>query len=316
MARYTVIHETCYHYGSAVSLSQQQLHLAPRICSWQQCLRQELQVDPVPTLRHDSLDAFGNSVSWLSFHAPHDHLHVRAEMDIEVLPSAPRTLASIAWDELRERLRYHGQAPQPDDLAAQRFLFESSHVRVKHEFVEFARACFVPGQPLLVCTQRLMSKIFEEFEFDPEATTVATPVLEVLDNRRGVCQDFAHLMLACLRSMGLPARYMSGYLLTQPPPGKPRLIGADASHAWISVYCPGVGDGWVDFDPTNNLLPDLEHITLAWGRDFVDVSPMRGVILGGGGHEPDVEVTVIPFGETAVPRPGKVELASAGPDAV
>jgi transglutaminase-like putative cysteine protease len=142
-----------------------------------------------------------------------------------------------------------------------------------------------------------MSKIFTEFKFDPAATTVSTPVLEVLKNRRGVCQDFAHLMIASLRALGLAARYVSGYLLTRPPPGKPRLIGADASHAWVSVYVPGEPGRWIDFDPTNNLLPDTEHITIAFGRDFADISPLRGIILGGGGHEPEVAVTVIPLDE-------------------
>ena len=145
-----------------------------------------------------------------------------------------------------------------------------------------------------------MAKIFREFKFDPKATTVATPVLTLLEEKRGVCQDFAHLMLACLRSLGLAARYVSGYLLTRPPPGKPRMIGADASHAWISVFCPDAKGGfWVDFDPTNNLLPDTSHITLAWGRDFGDVSPLRGVILGGDTHVPDVAVTVMPCEEEA-----------------
>ncbi len=142
-----------------------------------------------------------------------------------------------------------------------------------------------------------MAKIFSEFTFDSEATLVATPLQEVLEKRRGVCQDFAHLMLACLRARGFSARYVSGYLLTHPPAGQPRMIGADASHAWVSVYCPRLG--WVDFDPTNNVLPDLEHITLAWGRDFADVSPLRGVILGGGSHDPEVRVTVMPAAEVA-----------------
>ena len=156
----------------------------------------------------------------------------------------------------------------------------------------------MPGRPLLDAIEALMNRIYTEFKFDPAATTVSTPVLKVLENKRGVCQDFAHLMLSCLRSLGLAARYVSGYLLTQPPPGQPRLIGADASHAWVSVYCPGASGGsWVDFDPTNNLIPDTQHITLAWGRDFGDVSPLRGVILGGDAHEPMVAVTVMPVEE-------------------
>jgi hypothetical protein len=146
-----------------------------------------------------------------------------------------------------------------------------------------------------------MAKIFKEFTFDPEATTVSTPILEVLEKKRGVCQDFAHLMIGCLRALGLSARYVSGYLLTRPPPGKPRLIGADASHAWVSVYAPDCENDWVDFDPTNNLLPNTEHITVAVGRDFSDISPLRGIILGGGGTEPEVAVTVTPLDEEEIP---------------
>ena len=181
----------------------------------------------------------------------------------------------------------------PELIEACRYRFESPYVHLKKTFVEFSESCFPPGQPLLLGVQALMEKIFSEFTFDAEATQVATPLVEVLERRRGVCQDFAHLMLACLRSRGLAARYISGYLLTQPPPGQPRLIGADASHAWVSVFCPR--SGWVDFDPTNNVQPALEHITLAWGRDFSDVSPLRGVILGGGSHDPEVRVTVMPL---------------------
>jgi transglutaminase-like putative cysteine protease len=183
----------------------------------------------------------------------------------------------------------------PEILEACRYRFESPYVHLKQSFVEFSAGCFPKGEPLLLCAQALMEKIFDEFTFDGEATQVATPLVEVLQTRRGVCQDFAHLMLACLRSRGLAARYVSGYLLTQPPPGQPRLIGADASHAWVSVFCPVLG--WVDFDPTNNIQPALEHISLAWGRDFSDVSPLRGVILGGGNHDPDVRVTVMPLSE-------------------
>ena len=205
------------------------------------------------------------------------------------------------WEAVRDRLAYDSTDPQAEDLDATRFLFESPHVRIKHELVDYAADCFPPGRPVLVGAKALMAKIFREFTFDPEATTVSTPVLEVLENKRGVCQDFAHLMIACLRALGLAARYVSGYLLTEPPPGQPRLIGADASHAWVSVYVPGSTCGWVDFDPTNNLLPDTEHITLSFGRDFSDISPLRGIILGGGGAEPEVAVTVFPIDEEELP---------------
>jgi transglutaminase-like putative cysteine protease len=194
------------------------------------------------------------------------------------------------------RLAYRGgEPPPPADLAAKRFLFESPNVRVKHELAAYAADCFPPGRPVLEAARALTKKIFTEFEFDPEATTVSTPVMEVLERKKGVCQDFAHLMIACLRSTGIPARYVSGYLLTHPPEGQPRMVGADASHAWVSVYAPDTAREWVDFDPTNDLLPDTQHITIAWGRDFSDVSPLRGVIVGGGGHEPEVAVTVTPL---------------------
>lgn len=300
-ATYHVVHETQYPYEYPVSLSQQMLHMAPRICAWQFCHEQSISIDPAPDWQREGFDAYGNPVTWMIFDTPHEYLHVRAEMDIEVIPHRPRIDLedSLPWDELRDRLAYNGVPPLPEDLQASRYLFESDFVRIKNEFAAYSADCFPPGRPVLAATEALMQKIFREFKFDPQATTVATPVLEVLANKRGVCQDFAHLMLSCLRSLGIPCRYMSGYLLTHPPAGKPRLIGADASHAWLAVYCPGLdqGNDWVEFDPTNNIIPNTEHITLAWGRDFGDVSPMRGVILGGGGHEPEVAVTVMPKAE-------------------
>ena len=301
--RYHVLHETRYDYGSPVSLSQQQLHLSPRILAWQRVEEQCVDIAPTPSWRRDGLDAFGNPVSWVAFHAPHDSLLIRSVMTIAVEPHLPGDLNdSEPWEVVRDHLAYDASAPHPEALDAARFLFESPHVRVKHELADYAADCFPPERPLLLGVQALMAKIFREFTFDPEATTVSTPVLEVLEKKRGVCQDFAHLMIACLRAMGLAARYVSGYLLTRPPPGKPRLIGADASHAWVSVYAPGSAYGWVDFDPTNNLLPDTEHITLSFGRDFSDISPLRGIILGGGGAEPEVAVTVFPIDEEELPE--------------
>jgi len=293
-ASYLVIHETSYHYDSPVSLSRQQLHLTPRDCAWQRSLAHEIVIQPEPTLTLPRFDHFGNPVRQFAIEAPHSELIVRAESRIEVLPHLPVLDASPPWDEVQRALAYK---TMPVQLEANSLLFESPYVRVKREFAAYARPCFTPQRPLLEAAQALMNRIHREFEFDPKATTVSTPVLKVLEDRRGVCQDFSHLMLSCLRSLGLAARYVSGYLLTQPPPGKPRLIGADASHAWVSLYCPDKDGGlWVDFDPTNNLIPDTQHITLAWGRDFGDVSPLRGVILGGGDEpELDVAVTVMPW---------------------
>lgn len=293
-AHYQIFHDTHYHYDSPVSLAQQLAHLWPRACAWQRCTERQLQISPDPTSRRDELDVFGNPLTRLAFERPHDELLVNASLTVEVL--ARPTLdfnQSPAWEETRNALSYSSQPLSPELLEACRFRFESPYVHLKRNFVEFSESCFPAGQPLLLGVQALMEKIFSEFTFDAEATQVATPLVEVLERRRGVCQDFAHLMLACVRSRGLAARYISGYLLTQPPPGQPRLIGADASHAWVSVFCPVLG--WVDFDPTNNVQPALEHITLAWGRDFSDVSPLRGVILGGGSHEPEVRVTVMPL---------------------
>lgn len=298
-ARYQVLHDTHYRYDSPVSLAQQLVHLWPRACAWQRCEDQQLQVDPVPTRRRDEFDGFGNPLTRLALERPHDQLRVVTRVQVEVLTRPlPELGVSLPWEQACQALTYSGQALSVATLDACRFRFESPYVRLKQRFVVFAEPCFPPGRPLLLGVQALMQKIFSEFTFDAGATQVATPLVEVLERRRGVCQDFAHLMLACLRSRGLAARYVSGYLLTRPPPGQARLIGADASHAWVSVYCPV--QGWVDFDPTNNMLPKLEHITLAWGRDFSDVSPLRGVILGGGSHDPQVQVTVLPLDEGRV----------------
>ncbi|PCR96586.1 transglutaminase family protein [Pseudomonas allokribbensis] len=295
-AHYQILHDTCYHYDSPVSLAQQLAHLWPRECAWQRCTEQQLLISPEPTARRDEQDVFGNPLTRLAFERPHDELQVNARLTVEVLarPALDFNL-SPAWELTRNALTYSSQPLSAELLEACRYRFQSPYVHLKRSFVEFSESCFPPGRPLLLGVQALMEKIFDEFTFDAEATQVATPLVEVLERRRGVCQDFAHLMLACVRSRGLAARYISGYLLTRPPPGQPRLIGADASHAWVSVFCPVLG--WVDFDPTNNVQPALEHITLAWGRDFSDVSPLRGVILGGGSHDPEVRVTVMPLNE-------------------
>ena len=295
-ALYQVLHDTHYRYSAPVSLAQQLAHLWPRVSPWQRCLAHELSVDPEPTRRTDGLDVFGNPLTRLAFERPHDELKVCARLAVEVLARPALRLAdSPAWEQVELALGYSGGRLDAAQLEAERYRFQSPYVPIKHGFVAWADDCFLPGRPLLLAVQALMRKIFREFTYDAAATQVATPLAQVLEEKRGVCQDFAHLMLACLRSRGLAARYVSGYLLTQPPPGKPRLIGADASHAWISVWCPR--HGWVDFDPTNDLLPALEHVTLAWGRDFADVSPLRGVILGGGSHDPEVRVTVMPLAE-------------------
>ncbi len=294
---YFVVHETSYAYEHTVSLSRQIVHLAPRPLSWQTCRSHSLTVTPQPEILGVGEDAFGNRITSLSIEAEHTSLTVHSESWVDVTQRVyPEDLTTPPWETVRGRLAYQAaRPPLPLDLDASRFLFESSRVRNKRELAAWTMACFPPGTPLLVGVRTLMNRIHGELTFDPKATTVSTPVMEVFERRRGVCQDFAHLMLSCLRSIGLAARYVSGYLLTHPPPGRPRLVGADASHAWISVYCPDYG--WVDADPTNNVFPSLEHITVGWGRDYDDVIPLRGVLLGGGEHELDIAVTVAPAEE-------------------
>lgn len=303
MARYRIIHDTEYSYAAPVSLSRQLLHLTPREVPWQRCLEHRLEILPASARRLERRDVFGNPVTLLALESPHETLHVRAETIVDVIgQQLPDDKPTPAWETVRDLLTYHaGVPPAAGHLSAARYRFESPYGRVKHDFAAYAADCFPPDAGLLEGVRALTAKIFREFAFDPEATTAATPVTEVFEARRGVCQDFAHLMISCLRSLGLAARYVSGYILTTPPDGQTRLIGADASHAWVSVWCPGEDEElWIDADPTNDLMPGSQHVTLAWGRDFTDVSPLRGVILGGGAHELTVSVTMLPLDELAL----------------
>jgi transglutaminase-like putative cysteine protease len=260
----------------------------------------EVVVTPQPAFRVDGQDAFGNPVTRLQIDMPHDSLSVDSHMDVTVYARPARDAAdSLPWNEVAEQLVYAPHALTAEDLEARRYRSESPYVRVKQEFSRYSAGCFTPGRPVLAAAEALMHKIFADFKYQPGATQIATPLLEVLRGRRGVCQDYAHVMIACLRSQGLAARYVSGYLRTLPRDGEPRsdLIGADASHAWVAVYAPPFG--WVALDPTNDLRVGRDHVTIAWGRDFGDVSPLRGVILGGGEHELSVNVSVQPLLATA-----------------
>jgi transglutaminase-like putative cysteine protease len=292
-ARYHVTHETLYAYGGDVAYSHQVLHLTPRPLAWQECLNHELQLWPTPAVRRDALDAFGNRATRLEFDRLHNRLEVSASMEISVEPR-PAAVArdSDTVEKVRHSLMYVRGPMPPERLEAMRYRLESPYVRIKHAFTEYAAAALSPERPILEGVDELLHKIHREFAYSPGATRVDTPLLEVLGNRRGVCQDFSHLMIACLRSHGLAARYVSGYLRTATA-DRSSLVGADASHAWVSVYCPPLG--WVDVDPTNGVRAGLDHITIAWGRDFGDVSPLRGVIVGGGHHELTVRVGVLPL---------------------
>jgi transglutaminase-like putative cysteine protease len=290
-----VTHTTTYRYTAPVSLCHNVVRLTPRACARQACHRSRLLVDPPPAVLQQRVDYFGNHATFFTVQEPHRRLTVTAESDgaWQQTPQ-PVAAATLPWEQVRGLL--------PTDrseavLDACQYVFESTHVQISPELLAYASPSFPPGRPVLEGAADLMARIHTDFRYDPTATTVSTPVHEVLTHRRGVCQDFAHLQIACLRSLGLAARYVSGYLVTRPPPGRPRLIGADASHAWLAVFCPGAG--WVDLDPTNNVLPTERHITLGWGRDYEDVSPTRGVILGGGRQTIAVGVDVV-----ELPEPG------------
>jgi transglutaminase-like putative cysteine protease len=287
-----VRHETRYDYSPAVKTAQHMAHLKPANTGRQRLLKHELRVEPAPARQGEAIDLYGNTRAFFSLQSAHDELKVVAESTVATsAPVAPQS--RMPWEEVRERLRYHrGAAYDP----AAEFVFPSHYVPRHENFVAYARPSFLAGRPLLEAARELMERINTDFVYDTEVTDVSTPVLEALALRHGVCQDFAHVMLACLRSLGLPARYVSGYLLTAPPPGQPRLVGSDASHAWVSIYLPGDGESgeWADLDPTNNRAPGEDYVTLATGRDYSDVAPVRGVLHGGANHKLHVAVTVTP----------------------
>lgn len=288
--RHRVFHTTEYRYDDLVPLCHNVLHLRPRNGERQACLSNTIVVTPGPASRQDRLDFYGNHVTWLSLQEPHDLLRIESRSEVDVRPFQPPELfAWPAWEEVARQLRARRE---PALLGARQFTFDSPHVARHDDLAAYAAPTFTPGRPIWDCVEELTERIYREFRFDAGATAVGTPVAEVLRHRHGVCQDFAHLMIGCLRSLGLAARYVSGYLLTRPPPGKPKLIGVDASHAWVSVFFPDFG--WIDFDPTNGCVPSLEHITVAWARDYEDISPVKGVIVGGQGHALTVSVDVEP----------------------
>jgi transglutaminase-like putative cysteine protease len=292
MTRYSVRHATVYEYGGDVSHSHHLLHLKPREFEFQRCVEHSLALDPQPSSVREDVDAFGNAITRLEYDRSHDRLAVTAQMHVEIFPRIADSIESEAWDAVRERLSYHAAPMAAADLEACRFRMRSSHVLLKQGFEHYAKDCFVPGRSIASASNELMHKIHREFKYVSGSTTNRTSVLDVLKSRRGVCQDFAHFMIACARSSGLAARYVSGYIRTVRKGGK-AAIGGDASHAWVSVYCPPLG--WLDFDPTNDCMVGEDHVTLAWGRDFGDVSPLRGMIVGGGRHKLKVDVSVQPM---------------------
>ena len=288
---YNIAHKTVYRYSAPVPLAHHLLRLRPRDTARQICQSCEIIIEPEPSVRADHADYFGNLTRFVSVEGGHASLTVTARSRVEVTPAPDLPFGKTPpWELAREQCL---ESWDDEPRGAAEFLFDSPLIRTVPIYAGYAAPCFPPGRPLLEGVMELTRRIHRDFQFDPQATTIATPVDEVFDNRRGVCQDFAHLEIACLRSLGIPARYVSGYIETAPPPGGERLAGADASHAWIAVYC--AGSGWVDFDPTNNVAPSSRHVTVAWGRDYSDVSPIRGVILGSGDHSLSVAVDVVPL---------------------
>lgn len=294
---YRIVHRTTYRYRFPVSLGNHVACLKPRNLPHQRLVRDELIIAPTPATLTQRLDYFGNTLCFFTVQEPHRELVVETRSEVEMNGAANGAPGegngdetNLAWEDA-VKLVADGRTPAAAEAC--QFSFESPRIRARPEFANYALQSFTPRRPMREALIDLTARIHVDFRFDAKSTNVRTPTEEVFRKKRGVCQDFAHVQIACLRSLNLAARYVSGYLRTYPPPGKPRLIGADASHAWVSLYCPGVG--WIDADPTNNVIPSEGHVTLAWGRDYGDVSPLRGLILGGGAHTLKVGVDMEPI---------------------
>jgi transglutaminase-like putative cysteine protease len=302
--KYRVVHKTEYFYSGTITQCHNLAHLRPRSLPGQQCLTHRLEIDPAPVDYAEYDDFFGNPVSYFSVQQPHRLLKVVAVSELSLDEEAEQLplYNDLAWDEVRARLAN----PREAELRENRhYVLDSPLAGASPALASYAEPSFPGGRPLLEAVQDLMQRVHREFTYDPGFTTITTPLSVVLASRRGVCQDFAHLAIACLRSLGLAARYVSGYLETLPLPGQEKLPGADDSHAWFSVFLPEAG--WMDFDPTNNQIPQYQHITTAWGRDFGDVTPLKGVIYGGDpGHRLQVSVDVerLDSDENSASEPG------------
>ena len=307
--KYRITHSTFYHYSQPVGLCQNEARLQPRIFWRQQCHNSRFDIKPTPMDFSERIDFFGNRVAYFAIQQPHTQLIVTAISEVTIFPRQNNLdlLNQMTWEQVRSLLQespllgqsqsqlgqsqIQNQDQALEVLDARQYVLDSPMVIVTPELADYAQSSFLPNLALVDVVHDLMQRIYKDFTYDPAFTTIATPLSEVLSFRRGVCQDFAHLAIGCLRAYGIAARYISGYVETLPEPGKPRLVGADASHAWFSVYIPGTG--WLDFDPTNNTVPLDQHITLAWGRDYADVTPLKGIAFGGGQHTLSVSVDVL-----------------------
>lgn len=283
-------HTTTYLYSEPVSICHTEVHLAPRECPQQRLISHELRISPQPTFTTSRRDYFGNEITIFSIQEAHETLSITAHSEIELLPEDPPAGAlTPPWEEIAGVVR----SSRTEELfRAAEFTYRSPFVKASHACEAYGRESFTKGRPIMEAGMDLCHRIYEDFKYDPRATTISTPVEEVLEKRSGVCQDFAHLMITCVRSLGLPARYISGYLRSNA-----KTLGGEASHAWCSIYCPEFG--WLEFDPTNDVMPNSNHVTIAHGRDYSDVAPVRGVTLGGGEQIVNVSVQVLPPAATA-----------------
>ncbi|HET8848947.1 MAG TPA: transglutaminase family protein [Marinobacter sp.] len=294
--KYQLRHTTHYDYSSPVTLSHNEARLLPRDLDYQHCKNTRLSISPTPLRQHERRDFFGNRVVYFAIQDIHDSLEVtvRSQITTQQRSEPAGAEADVEWETVVRQLAPGGSGSvvNPDILDARLFTLNSPFIHRSDALRRFALDSFTPQRPLCEALLALNQRIYREFSYDPEYSTLATPLEDVLNDRKGVCQDFAHLAIGALRSIGLAARYVSGYLETFPAPGQEKLVGADASHAWLSVFIPNWG--WLDIDPTNGNLPNERYLTLAWGRDYSDVTPLRGVMNGGGAHELTVEVDVLP----------------------
>jgi transglutaminase-like putative cysteine protease len=292
--KYKIVHTTDYDYESSISVSHNRVIMTPRDGAWVRSLWHRLTVHPAPNWTMKRNDQFGNLVHVFGIEEGHSQLTVTAASQVEVRGQAlPSIAESPIWESLVAEPTAH-LTSEDSDVQVAAFRFRSPRIEPSEVFAKFGRLSFRPQRPILAAANDLNTQMFCEFKYDKDSTDARTPIEQAFAQRSGVCQDFAQIQVAVLRSLGLAARYVSGYLRTLPPPGKERLVGADQSHAWVSLYC-GRDLGWVDLDPTNNTFCGLDHIPIAWGRDYSDVIPFHGVYLGDGRHQLDVSVDVCPM---------------------
>lgn len=282
---YSATHITRYRYETPVSHCQSQLRLTPRTLPWQSVTETTIETTPAANWRATSVDYFQNLVTSVAIHAHHDRFSIVSRGTVRVDPRPPLPTVAMRWEDAREALSVHNS---DELLEAFEYVLDSPYVAAHVDLAAYAQPSFTPGRPLIAAAHELSHRINRDFKYKPASTSIETPLLDALRARQGVCQDFSHIMIGALRSLGLSARYVSGYLRS----GSER-IGSEASHAWVAVHAPGFG--WVEFDPTNDVMPGAEHLILAWGRDYGDVTPVRGVAVGGGRQKIEVDVRVEPL---------------------